>query len=63
MDKWPYASKVWDVITDPFPNLNNETVEVKEWIIYFIPYLMMDLITYPYWNLIQFMLVKESRVL
>ena len=40
-------SKVWDEITDPFPNFNGCTIEVWEWISNFIPHIMMDVITYP----------------
>ena len=29
--------KVWDEITYPFPNFNDATVEVREWISNFIP--------------------------
>ena len=39
-------SKVWDEITDPFPNFNGCTVEVWEWISNFTPYVKMAVITY-----------------
>ena len=41
------SSKVWDKITNPFPNFNGATVEVWEWISDFIPHFIMDVITYP----------------
>ena len=44
-------NNVWDEITYPFPNLNGCTVEVWEWIGIFIPHFIMDVITYPYWDL------------
>ena len=40
-------SKMWDEITYPFPNFNGSTVEVCEWISYFIPHIIMGVITYP----------------
>ena len=40
-------SKMWDEITDPFPNFNGATVEVWECISNFIPRFIMDEITYP----------------
>ena len=44
------SSKVWDEITYPFPNINDYTVEVWEWINIFIPHFMIDIITYPCWD-------------
>ena len=42
---------VWDEITYPFLNFNGSTVEVQEWILSnFIPYFIMDVITYPCWD-------------
>ena len=41
------ASKVWDEIIDPFPNFNGAPVEVWEWISIFLPYFIIDVITYP----------------
>ena len=43
--------KVWDKITYPFLNFNGCTIEVKEWISNFIPYIIMGVITYPCWEL------------
>ena len=57
-------SKVWDEITNPFPNFNGATdeitypfptfncctVEVWEWISNFIPQFTMDVITFPCWD-------------
>ena len=38
-------SKMWNEITYPFPNFNHCIIEVWEWISYFIPYFIMDVIT------------------
>ena len=38
---------VWNEITNPFPNINDSTVEVWEWRSDFKPNFMMDVITYP----------------
>ena len=38
--------KVWDEIIYPFPNFNNYTIEVCEWIGIFTQHLMMYVITY-----------------
>ena len=38
---------VWDEITYPFPNFNDATVEVWEWISYFIPHFIERVITNP----------------
>ena len=43
-------SNVWDEITDPFPNFNDETIEVWEWVTNFIPQFVMDVIIYPCWD-------------
>ena len=42
-------SKVWDEITYAFPNFNDFTVEVWEWISNFITliHFVIDVITYP----------------
>ena len=42
--------KVWGEITYPFLNFIACTVEVQEWISNFIPYCIMDVITYPCWD-------------
>ena len=54
--------KVWDEITYPFINFNCATVVVSEWISNFIPHFIMDVITYPCWDLSQTMLVKGVAV-
>ena len=36
--------KVFDEITYPFPNFNNATIEVYEWISYFISHFMINVI-------------------
>ena len=41
-------------------NFNGITVEVWEWISNFIPYFMMDVITYPCWDLSKTMSVKGA---
>ena len=41
------SNKVLDKITYPFPNFNGCKVEVWEWISYFTPHFLMDVITYP----------------
>ena len=45
------SSKEWDEITYLFPNFNDSTVEVWEWISNFIPHYIMDVIAYPWWDL------------
>ena len=44
------SNEVWDKNTYPFPNFNGATAKVLEGISNFIPYFMMDVITYPYWD-------------
>ena len=41
------GKKVWDEITLTFPNFYDAAVEVWEWISYFTPHYMMDVIPYP----------------
>ena len=48
MDKNHKLSKVWDEIIYPFLNINICIVE--GWISDFIPYFIMDVITYPCWD-------------
>ena len=43
-------SKVWNEIAYPSRNFNGYAVEVSEWIIYFIPHFIMDVITYACWD-------------
>ena len=43
-------SKMWDVISYPFPNFNCCTVEVWKWITNFISHFVKDVITYPCWD-------------
>ena len=52
--------QVWEEITYPFPNLNGCTIEVWEWISYFTPHIIMDVITYPYWDKTEPILVKGT---
>ena len=42
--------KVWDEITYPYSNFNGATVEVWEWISYFILHFTGYVITYKYWD-------------
>ena len=44
------SSKVYDEITYQFLNFNGCTIDVYEWISNFIPYFIMDVITYPCWD-------------
>ena len=53
-------SKVWYGITYPFPNIIGAADEVWEWIRNFIPYVIMDVITYACWYLSWTMLVKGA---
>ena len=56
-------TKVWDEITYPFPNFAHvATVEVWEWISNSTPHFIIDIITYPSWDLSQPMLVKGARI-
>ena len=51
---------LWDETTYPCLNFNGCTVEVQELISNFIPHFMIDVITYPCWDLIQTMLIKGA---
>ena len=51
--------KMWDEITNPFPNFNVRTVECCEWTSNFIPHLTVYLITFP----CQSMLLKGAPVI
>ena len=50
--------KVWDEITDRFPNFNEAAIGVWEWISNFIPHLTGNAITYPCWGKSSSMLIK-----
>ena len=41
----PMSNKVWHEITYPFPNVNNCTVEILEWVNDYIPHFIVDVIT------------------
>ena len=43
-------SKVCGEITYPFPNFNGATVKIWEGISNFLPYFIINVITYPYWD-------------
>ena len=40
--------RVWNEMTDPFPNINDAIVEVCERISNFIPHFIVGVFTYPY---------------
>ena len=42
--------KMRDEITYPFPNFNDCTVEVWEWISNFVSHLTVHVVTYPRWG-------------
>ena len=44
-------NKEWGEITYLSPDFNSSTVEIYEWISNFIPHFIMDVITYPHWDL------------
>ena len=44
------SCKFWDEITYLFPNFNNFTVWIMEWISNFISHFSMDIITNPWWE-------------
>ena len=50
---------VWHKITHPFQNFNGASVEVWEWIRNCITHIVMDIITYPCWDLNQTMSVNH----
>ena len=51
---------MWDKIIYPSQNFNGATVEVWEWISNFITHFAGHVITYPYWDWNEFMLVKGA---
>ena len=51
-------SKVWNEITYPLANFNGCTVEILKCIYNFAPHIIMDVITYPCWDLSLTMVVK-----
>ena len=53
-------SKVWGEITYHFPNISGCTAEVWEWMSNFIPHILMDVITYPSWDLSKKMFIKRA---
>ena len=50
---------MWNEIIYPFPNFNGYTVEVWEWISTIILYILVEEITYPYWDWYQTMFSKR----
>ena len=54
------ASKVWDNTTYPFPNFNGVIVEVWELLSNFILHSIKGVITYPWWDSSQTMLIKGA---
>ena len=55
------ASKVWDEITVLFPNFSGCTVEVSEWKGNLTLHIMMDTITYPFWEYVLTLFVKGAQ--
>ena len=53
-------SKVWDEVTNSFPNFNDCTVEVWEWTSNFIPQLMIDVICLSMMELKLIYVIKEG---
>ena len=45
------SSRVWDEIIYAFPDFNDATIEVCEWISNFIQHFRLDVITNPCWDL------------
>ena len=58
-------SEVWDKITYPFQSLNGlfALLHFWEWANNFIPRIIMDEITYPYWDWSWSMLIKGSLLM
>ena len=56
------SNEVRDEITYPFPNFNDCTVEVWQWIRNFIPQSILGVITYPWWYKCKRGPVKLCRV-
>ena len=52
-------SNVWGEITNPFPNFKSPTVEAWDWIRYFVPHYIMDIISHSWCNWSWSMLVKR----
>ena len=52
--------KVYDEITDPFPNFNSKAIKVWEWIGNFIQRFTGHVITYPCWDSSKNMLAKKG---
>ena len=50
---------MWDEITDPFPNFNNATVEVWEWLNKIIPHMGMCLLIHASINLINLLRITD----
>ena len=51
---------VWYEITYPFPNFNSAIVKVWEWISNFIPQYTGNMLTYPWWEYNQYMLLQRG---
>ena len=52
--------KVWDAITNPFPNFNGSYVWLLEWTNNFTLHFTKHLITYPRWDSREFVLIKRD---
>ena len=55
------SSKVWSEITYPFSNFNGCTIEVWEWISYFLPHFVMGVITYPWWDKLKLVHISKRN--
>ena len=53
-------SKLWDEITYSFPNFHGAIVEIWEWISDFVPHFIVNVVTYPWWNYSESVLVKGA---
>ena len=52
--------KIWDEITDPFPNVNGCAFKVWEWVSNYTQYFTMNVIAYTGYHLSQTTLVKGA---
>ena len=51
---------MWDEITYPLPNFSGGAVEAWDWLSNFTPHIIMDVITFPFWDESQAMVVKGN---
>ena len=50
MNKYYIHNEKWDEISYPFPNNSATTIEVLEWISNSTPQIIMNVITYQWWD-------------